>query len=186
MRATLPSILGLIALAGAARAAEGVLDTSFTEPNGERVLQQSIEVDASPACPWRAMTDEAAIRASGVPMAHVDLRNGGLIEEGFTADAKPGGPQAIRHLIIAYLPERLLVLRNQSAPAGLPGVELYPTIVQVDSVEPLAGGRTRLTLSHTGYGAGKGYDQLYAFFRQHNPEFLIQVKSRCEGSRAPD
>ncbi|HLK23847.1 MAG TPA: SRPBCC domain-containing protein [Caulobacteraceae bacterium] len=155
-------------------------DSSFTEPNGDRVLQESIEVASPPACLWRAWTDEAAIKASGLAMAHVDLRNGGVIEEGFSAAAAPGSAQVIRHRIIAYLPERLLVLRNEATPPGLPHPELYRTIVQVDSLEPLAESRTRVTISHTGYGSGPDYDQLYAFFRRGNAAYLAQMKATCE------
>jgi hypothetical protein len=56
---------------------------------------------------------------------------------------------------------------------------LYRTIVQVISVEP-RGKETRLTLSHTGYGANADYDQLYAFFHNINHGFLDSVKSFCE------
>jgi hypothetical protein len=183
MRNRIMLAIGVLALAGAAHAADEVRDTSFTEPNGERVLQESIDVAGTPACLWKALTDEATIKAAGMPMAHVELRNGGVIEEGFTPDAAPGGPATIRHLIIAYLPERLLVLRNQSTPPGLLHADLYRNIVQIDSIEPIDGGRTRVTLSHTGYGAGPDYDQLYAFFRNGNAGYLVAMKAACEAKR---
>ncbi len=70
-----------------------------------------------------------------MPMAHVDLRNGGVLEEGFAATAQPGGPDTIRHEIVAYLPERLLVLRNQSTPPGLPHARTsIRRIVQLDLI----------------------------------------------------
>ncbi len=170
-----------LAFAGATQAA-AVHDSSFTEPSGERVLQESIEIAAPPACAWAQLVDPAALRASGMAAVHVDLRNGGVIEEGFAANAEPA--QMIRHQIIAYLPERLLVLRNISTPPGLPHAELYPNIVQLDAIEPLDGGRTRVTLSHTGYGQGAGYDALYAFFRQGNAGYLVAIKQACEGTTA--
>src|SRR5665213_2510821 len=105
-----------------------VKDSSFTEPNGERVLQESIVVEAPAASVWKAFTDEATIRAWNAPLVHIDLRNGGVIEESDDPKAAPGGPQTIRHRIIAYLPARLLLLRNLSAPPGLPGAALYPNI----------------------------------------------------------
>jgi hypothetical protein len=169
-------MIALMALAGAARAQ--VHDSSFTEPNGDRVLQEWIDINGPAGCVWKAFTDEAAIKASGMAMAHVELKNGGVLEEGFTADAKLG--QTIRHQIITYLPERLLVLRNQSTPPSLPHAELYPNIVQVISLEPREGGVTRLTIAHTGYGAAPGYDELYGFFRDHNPSFLVATKKACE------
>jgi hypothetical protein len=105
-----------------------------------------------------------------------------VIEEGFSPDAKLGGNETIRHRIIAYLPERLLVLRNEATPPGPPHAELYRNVVQVISLEPQGGGKTRLTISHTGYGAGADYDQLYAFFQKGNPSYLTGVKKLCEAA----
>ena len=48
------------------------------------------------------------------------------------------------------------------------------------SIEPREGGRTRFTISHTGYGAGADYDQLYEFFYKGNPSYLTGLKKLCE------
>jgi hypothetical protein len=174
--------LALAAMALAGTAMAQVHDSSFKEPNGDRVLQEWVDINGPAACVWKSFTDEAAIKASGMPMAHVEMKNGGVLEEGFSANPKPG--ETIRHQIIAYLPERLLVLRNQSTPPGLPGAELYPNIVQVISLEPREGGVTRMTISHTGYGEGAGYDKLYAFFRNGNGSYLMGSKKACEAPTA--
>lgn len=178
--------LAALALAGSALAADAphVKDSSFTEPNGERVLQESIVVEAPAACAWKAFTDEATIRAWNAPLVHIDLRNGGTIEESYDAKAVLGGPQTIRHRIITYLPGRLLVLRNISAPPGLPGAELYPTIIQIVTLDPLDDNQTLVTLSGAGYGAGDAYDKLYGFFRQGNAEYLASLKTLCEPAPA--
>jgi uncharacterized protein YndB with AHSA1/START domain len=161
-----------------------VKESSFTEPNGDRVLQESIVVDAPAATVWKAFTDEATIKAWNAPLAHIDLRNGGTIEESDDPKAAPGGPQTIRHRIITYLPGRLLVLRNLSAPPGLPSAELYPTIIQIITLEPLSDRQTLVTLSGAGYGAGDAYDKLYAFFRQDNAAYLASLKALCETAAA--
>ena len=169
---------GALALTAAAPA-DPVRDTSFKEANGERVLQLSVDVKAAPQCVWNSFADEEGIKAHGVKLAHVDLRNGGSIEEGFSETAKLGGNETIRHHIIAYLPGRLMVLRNEATPPGPPHAELYRNIVQVITVEPLGAG-TRFTISHTGYGTGADYDELYAFFHNINDGFLKGVKTYCE------
>jgi hypothetical protein len=163
-------------LAGAATAQ--VHDASFKGGGDQRTLQEWVDIAGSASCVWKQFTDEAAIRASGMAFAHVELKVGGVLEEGFTTDAKPA--ERIRHQIVTYLPERLIVLRNISTGPGLPGGELYPTIVQVIALEPREGGVTRLTIAHTGYGSGDGYDKLYAFFRQGNGGYLMAVKKACE------
>jgi hypothetical protein len=177
------AVVGLMAAAAGGDAAKGYNDTSFKEPNGDRVLQQSIEIASSPSCPWRALADEDGIKSFGVKVAHVEMKNGGVIEEGFSPTAKIGGTDTIRHRIIAYLPERLLVLRNEQTPPGLPHAEVYKNVVQVIAIEPRGPGKSRLTISHTGYGSGADYDELYAFFRTHNPEFLTGAKKLCEAAK---
>jgi uncharacterized protein YndB with AHSA1/START domain len=176
--------LAALLIAGPSAAAEAphVTDSSFSEPNGERVLQESIVVEAPAASVWKAFTDEATIRAWNAPLAHVDLRNGGMIEESDDPKATLGGPQTIRHRIITYLPERLLVLRNLSAPPSLPGAGLYPTIVQIITLDPLSDRQTLVTISGAGYGAGADYDKLYAFFRQDNAAYLASLKALCEAA----
>jgi uncharacterized protein YndB with AHSA1/START domain len=174
----------LVAAPILAAEAPHVKESSFIEPNGDRVLQESIVVDAPAATVWKAFTDEATIKAWNAPLAHIDLRNGGTIEESDDPKATPGGPQTVRHRIITYLPGRLLVLRNISAPTGLPGAELYPTIIQIITLEPLSDRQTLVTLSGTGYGAGDAYDKLYAFFRQDNAAYLASLKALCETASA--
>jgi uncharacterized protein YndB with AHSA1/START domain len=180
------SALGAFLLAGPVAAAEPphVKDSSFTEPTGARVLQESIVVEAPAASVWKAFTDEATIRAWNAPLVHIDLRDGGTIEEGDDPKAAPGGPQTVRHRIITYLPERLLVLRNLGAPPGLPGADLYPTIIQIITLDPLSDRQTLVTLSGAGYGAGADYDKLYAFLRQDNAAYLASLKALCEAASA--
>ena len=177
------AVVGLMAAAAGNNAQTAWKDTSFKEPNGDRVLQQSIDIAAPPSCLWRSLADEEGLKAYGMKVAHVEMKNGGVLEEGFTPTARIGGTDTIRHRIIAYLPERLLVLRNEQTPAGLPHADLYKNVVQVIAIEPRAAGKTRLTISHTGYGSGADYDELYTFFRTHNPEFLTGVKKLCESSK---
>ncbi len=174
------AIGGILAAAGAGHAAE-VRNSSFVEPNGERVLQLSIEIAAPAARVWKGFVDEETLRHWNAPVAHVDLRNGGEIEESYDPKARLGGGQTIHHRILTYLPERLLVLQNISTPPGLPGAAAYPKIVQVIQLEPLAGDRTRVTLSGAGYGGDAASSQLYAFFVEGNAGYLQSLKTLSEG-----
>src|SRR3569832_517556 len=179
------AVVGMMAMSGPSQLPAGVKDTSFTEPNGDRVLQQFIDIAAAPSCIWHALAEEEGIKASGLPLAHEEMKNGEVNEESISPGAKQGGNETIRHRIIAYLPERLLVLRNDATPPGPPHAELYLDVVQVISIEPREKGLTRFTISHTGYGGGADYDQLYDFFRKGNPGYLTATKALCEKKNPP-
>ena len=179
--------LGLVAVlliaqsaSAAGQAYSDVSDTSGPQSDGTRLLQDSIVIGAPSAKVWDAFVAPQAIAAWSAPMAAVDLKQGGIIEEGFTKDAKPGAPDNIRHRIIAYLPSRLLVLRNENAPSGLPGGERFKDVVQIVELEAIDPHHTRVRLSQTGYGAGQAFDKLYGFFSTHNPEFLESLKHALE------
>lgn len=179
MRKFLIAAAAALAWSAAAQAAE-VKNTSFVEANGDRALQLSIDIAAPPATVWKGFVDEATLKRWNIPQVRVDLRAGGAIEEGFDAATGIGSGKSIHHQIIGYLPERLLVLRNVSTPPGVPGGAVYPRIVQIVQLEPTAGG-TRVTLTGQGYGADPEFGRLYAFFAEHNPEFLQQLKTFAEG-----
>ncbi|MDB5433644.1 MAG: hypothetical protein JWP35_4760 [Caulobacter sp.] len=172
-----------LAVAFAAEAAPlpaGVTDASYVAPDGSRTLSESIEIAAPPMVVWKLFTDVAAIKATGVSDAWVDLRGGGSLEESLGPQFGRGDAMNIRHGIIAYVPGRLMILQNQNTPAGLPGREAYKTIIQIVQIEDLGGGRSRLTLTGTGYGAGAEYDGLYAFFQEHNAQGLTTFKAVAE------
>ena len=178
-RLTVIAVIGALNGAAPAGAAE-VRDSSFTEPNGERVLQLSIEIAAPAGRVWKGFVDEETLRHWNAPVVHVDLRNGGEIEESYDPKAKLGGGQTIHHRILTYLPERLLVLQNISTPPGLPGAAAYPKIVQVIQLQPTDAG-TRVPLSGGGYGTDADARQLYAFFVEGNAGYLQSLKTLSEG-----
>ena len=89
-------------------------------------LQQSIDIAAPPSCIWRSLADEEGLKAFGMKLVHVEMRNGGVIEEGFSPTAKLGGNETIRHRIIAYLPERLLGAAQRGDAAGSAACRALP------------------------------------------------------------
>ena len=161
-------------------------DSSSTQPDGSRLLQDAITIGAPKEKAWAAFVDPQAIRAWSAPMALVELRQGGFIEEGFSATAKPGSPDNIRHRIIAYLPGRLLILRNENAPRGLPGGARFKDVVQIVEIESVDPEHTRVRLSQTGYGNDTEFDKLYRFFTTHNPELLEDLKAALEKPKSAE
>jgi uncharacterized protein YndB with AHSA1/START domain len=166
------SVLGVVLALTLAASAHG-------QPAGERVLQSSITIDAPAAELWKAFTDPAAYRRWAGGFAAVDLRVGGAFEASYSPDGHIGDPANIRHRVVAFAPDRLIVFQNISSP-GLPDDKLYNGTCIVLQYEPLGPAKTRVTISHTGFGEGAGYDRLYAFFKQGDAGALQAMKAAYE------
>jgi uncharacterized protein YndB with AHSA1/START domain len=157
-----------------------VTNSSFVEADGDRVLQLSIVVNATPAQVWDAFTTAEGYRAWVAPVSAVDLRIGGDIEASYDPAAKIGGPDNIRNRIVAYVPQRLLSFRNVQAPKALPHRELFGEIVTTLEIQDLGAGRARVSLTAVGYGPGEGFDVLYRHFEWGNAYSLNELKKRFE------
>ena len=165
------AVLGLGISLGTAQAREAytIKDTSFRDEFGQRVQQLVLDVDASPAEVWKALTTDEGIKRWAAPIAHVDLMNGGMWESSYSLSSHIGDRENIRNQIIAYVPGRLLVFHNVHVPKGAPpDFALLPAIRTILQIEPLGHGRARVTQSGVGYGEGAGFDGLYAHFNAGN------------------
>ncbi len=159
---------------------DAVKDTSSVDQTGARLLQDTVRIHASTAIVWKALTDESTYRAWAAPASFIDFRVGGLLEVGFAAGAKKGDPSNLKQQITAYIPEKLLVFRNLPSAMGPPGARVYPELAIVMQISALPGGDTEVSLSQVGYRQGQDFDQLYAFFKTHNPEYLATLKAFAE------
>lgn len=165
-------------------AAPAVTETSFVTADGARTLQQSVEIAAPLPLLWRAFADADIFRRWNAPVAAIDLRVGGSLEASYVAGRALGHPDNIRHRLITFLPERLLVFQNVQAPADLPGAAAFQRTVTVIEYLPLASGRTRVQLSSTGWGNDAAADRLYAYFRSANAGVLQKLKTVFEATAA--
>jgi uncharacterized protein YndB with AHSA1/START domain len=184
MRKVLSLAAALCAAAGVALAqptkTPDVVDTSFATADGARTLQESIVIDAPVAILWKAFADSEEFKRWNSPVAAVDLRVGGSLEASYDPKRKLGDPDNIKHRIITFLPERLIVFQNIQAPHELPHADRFQKTVIVLQYEPLAPSRTRVVLSCTGWGADPESDVLYRFFHDDNAELLQKMKTVYE------
>jgi uncharacterized protein YndB with AHSA1/START domain len=157
-----------------------VSNSSFVEPGGDRAIQLSIEVAASPHDVFDAFTTSEGFSSWAVPVAKVELRIGGFIEASYDSHAKIGDPGNIRNEIVAYVPDRLLVIRNAQAPPGFADPELFRRTVTVIEMVPVVGGRTRVTLTNAGYGTGERFATLYKHFEWGDAYTLAELKRRFD------
>jgi uncharacterized protein YndB with AHSA1/START domain len=163
-----------------------VVDTSFNTPDGARTLQQSIVIDAPVATLWKSFTDPEEFKRWNSPVAAIDMRVGGSMEVSYNPKAALGDPDNIKHRVITFLPERLIVFQNTQAPHQLQNADRFQRTVSVIQYEPLGPAKTRVTLSCTGWAADPASMQLYHFFETENPEVLEKWKHLYEAQpKAP-
>lgn len=159
---------------------EGVTNTSFVEPSGDRAIQLSIEVPAPAHDVYAAFTTTEGFSSWAVPVARVDFRIGGLIEADYDASAKLGDRSNIHNQIVAYVPDRLLVIRNVQAPPGFANAELFQRTSTAIEFQPLGSARTRVTVTNAGYGAGDAFAALYRQFEWGDAYTLAELRKRFE------
>ncbi len=157
-----------------------VSNSSFVEPGGDRAIQLSIDVAAPPREVFAAFTTSDGFSSWAAPVAHVDLRIGGVIEASYDARAKIGDPGNIRTEIVAYVPDRLLVIRNVQAPPGFADPELFRRTATVIEFASSDATHTRVTLTNAGYGAGERWDTLYRHFEWGDAYTLAELKARFD------
>jgi uncharacterized protein YndB with AHSA1/START domain len=173
-------------LAGtAAASANPVTDTSYVSAGGERVLEQSIVIDASVGKVWDAFTTTAGFRSWAAPVAEVDFRLGGIIEASYDTNGRIGAPGNIKNEIVAYVPHRMLAIRNVRAPPNTPfDAATFQKVHTVNLFEPLTPTRTRVTVVQPGFGSGAAYEVVYKFFSAGNRWSLEQLKNSLETAAA--
>jgi uncharacterized protein YndB with AHSA1/START domain len=168
-----------LACAAPALATTAVVDGSRTEADGTRTMELSIEVPATAAEVWTALTTTDGWRGWAAPVAHVDFRLGGIIETSYNPAAVAGAPGNIRNEILAYVPQRMFAIRNVQAPPktafDVPTFQSLHTVILVDPVAPA---RTRVSFVQPGYRTGEPWDTVYKHFAWGNGWTLEQLKTR--------
>jgi uncharacterized protein YndB with AHSA1/START domain len=178
----------LILIAGAAEARPmdqfpSVDDSSFTEPSGDRVIALETTVSAAPAEVWRALSTAEGWKSFAVKMAAVDFRVGGMIETSYDPAAKPGLSGNIKNEILAFLPERLLVIRNVQAPPGFAHAESFARTTTAIELIPADRGTT-VRLTAVGFRPGADFDDLLKMFTMGDAWTLDELRKRF-ASEAP-
>jgi uncharacterized protein YndB with AHSA1/START domain len=185
-------ITAVFALAAAAVRAEPVsgrphvTDSSVVEPSGERVMREEILIKAPRSEVWKALATSQGLRSWELPLAEIDLKIGGHLEASYDPKAKLGDPNNIKHEILTYVPERLLVFRNIQTPQGFPHADLFSKVTSVLILDDAGDGVTRVTEAGVGYGQGADWDQLYSFFHNGNAWVLEMLKAHFEGGEGPN
>ena len=155
--------------------AQEIKNTSYTAPDGMRVLRHQLVVDAPRDEVWKAFTTSDGWISWAVPVAFVDFRRGGIIETSYNPNAQAGDPANIRHEILSYLPGEMLSMRVIQTPPQFPYRELMDGMWAVYTFEDAGEGKTKVTSAGAGYLEGEGYDTIYGFFERGNAMSLRQL-----------
>lgn len=155
-------------------------DCSRVEAAGDRVLCHSLVVAAPVADVWGLISTAEGWRSWAAPVAAVDLRSGGSLETSYNPDGQIGDPGNIRNRVIAFTPERLLVIQIANAPPDFPHADLARELTTALELEPIDATHTRVRVTMMGYRDGPGFDALYAFFERGNALTLRTLGQRIE------
>jgi uncharacterized protein YndB with AHSA1/START domain len=146
-----------------------VADTSFKDVDGHRVQQLSLVVAAPLSEAWKAFATDDGFKRWAVPVTHITLGNDGMMESSYSLASKVGDPDNIKNRIVAYFPEKLIVLQNAHVPKGAPfDPVLIATLRTIITFEAVDATHTKVTEAQVGYGEGAGYDTMYQHFRDGN------------------
>jgi len=144
----------------------------------ERAIVKEVVVAATPQQVWDAWTTRAGITSFFAPDARVEAKVGGAFHVYIDPLAEPGLKGADDMRFMALQPPKMLSF-DWNAPPSLPEVRKQRTFVVV-RIEPVADARTRVTLTHTGWGDGGEWDKAHAYFDRAWGNVLANLGKRFE------
>lgn len=140
----------------------------------DRIVSEAM-IDAPVATVWAAWTTTDGLKAWLAPQADIDLRLDGLMRANYNPQGTLGDPGTIENRILAYEPERLLVIRVAQAPEGFPFRTIAGEMWTVLHFTPTPDGKTHLRVVGLGFGPGEEAQKMRAFFQQGNDFTLAQL-----------
>ena len=128
----------------------------------DRVLRGEVIVDAPVADVWKAWTTTEGATTFFAPEARIESRVDGAYELYFKPAAPAGlrGSEGMR--ILSFEPEKRFSY-TWNAPPEIPEIRGQRTQVTVE-LEALSPNRTRVRITHQGWGEGEAWDRAYAYF----------------------
>jgi uncharacterized protein YndB with AHSA1/START domain len=162
--------LSLIVIAAFSALAQEVTDKSYVTKTGEKVLRFEMTMPVDAKRVWRAFSDPEDMKGWIAPVIQLDLRIGGTLLTNYEKTAKITDASTIRLSIINYLEGELMTykveLKNNVFPKKVQDED--QNLQEIIQIFDLGGGKTRLVSSMIGWGAGKEWDDAYAFFAKGN------------------
>lgn len=159
----------IIAFAVLPASAAEVMESSYTLPDGARVLRHEVLVPARPEAVYEAFTTSKGLMSFAAPLVSIDLRTGGVWESSYAPGAELGDPRNIRNEVLSYVPTEMLSIRITQTPPSFPNPDLAKkvfTVIQFVRINDPE--TTRVRISMLPYGTGSEWDRVYDLFRRGN------------------
>lgn len=154
------------------------IDPALFDASGAdlRSFVKTAEIEADAATVFRAWASaegwSSVYDAQGMG-AEIDLAIGGPYEWYFYDQVGSNGCQ-----VLSYIPDRMISF-TWNAPPNQPVTRERRTWVVVE-LEPVTASRTRVTLTHLGFGQGPEWDETYAYFDKAWPSVLGAMASKLK------
>jgi uncharacterized protein YndB with AHSA1/START domain len=145
---------------------------------GDLALCHAVVAPAPASEVWRLWTTSEGLSSWAAPVAAIELRVGGTWEASYDRGARIGDSGNIRNRVVAFAPERLLVIQIADAPPGFPHEELARQLATTIELEPLDASRTLVRVSMMGYRDEPGFDVLRGHFDRGNAWTLSKLYER--------
>jgi len=135
-------------------------------------------INTSPAEVWRIFTTAEGYKLTGVALAEVDLKIGGLIRTHYNPQGQLGDPGTIVNEILAYEPERMLAIRIKQPPAGFPYKDAVAGTWTVIYLNPAGDNMTQVRIIGLGYTDAPQSQAMSKFFAEGNRWTLEHIGKR--------
>jgi uncharacterized protein YndB with AHSA1/START domain len=166
---TLTLAVALCAATLAQDAPKPPVSVKVTRLESPKALKFEVVVPANVDDVWTAFTTSAGLNTWLWKDCTVDLREGGGWIVHYPGGSTGGGA------IVSFKPGRQIVI-HAMAPDKFPEVRTVGTTATFD-FEPVDG-KTRVTLTQTGWKQGKEWDDAYEYLAGGNAQLLGQLNSR--------
>ena len=139
-----------------------LLAASLAASAAERALDKEVVVNATLDQAWDAWTTREGIVSFFAPDAKIEARVGGPFQI-YIDPGAPAGMKGADDMRVMALQPKQMISFDWNAPPSLPEARAQRTFVVV-RFAPVTDKTTRVSLHHTGWGAGGEWDKAYQYF----------------------
>lgn len=156
--------------------------TGISQPqyNLDKVLKKEIVVNTSRSEVWQAFTTEEGARTFFAPDCKIELWIGGKYEIYFSPEKEKGFRRTEGCKVLSFIPEKMLSV-SWNAPPEFPeerNVSNPWIILEFDELTP---DRTKVTLTHVGWGNGGNWNEIYNYFDKVWDIVFNSLKAKFSG-----